>query len=74
MVVHIFTEGFSNIVFILVKTLVKLSIINPHREQVRVNGFGLFMMFMYPGAYVDLSTEHLQVKIQLDLSFAYFFS
>jgi len=30
------------------------------REQVRVNGFGLFMMFMYPGAYVDLSTEHLQ--------------
>ena len=31
------------------------------REQVRVNGFGLFILVMYPGAYVDLSTEHLQV-------------
>ncbi|KAK3097010.1 hypothetical protein FSP39_005560 [Pinctada imbricata] len=31
------------------------------REQVRVNGFGLFLLILYPGAYVDLSTEHLQV-------------
>ncbi|KAK7494826.1 hypothetical protein BaRGS_00013953 [Batillaria attramentaria] len=31
------------------------------REQVRVNGFGLFMLIMYPGAFVDLSSEHLQV-------------
>ncbi|XP_071136525.1 membrane-bound transcription factor site-2 protease-like [Mytilus edulis] len=30
------------------------------REQVRVNGFGLFIFILYPGAYVDLSTEHLQ--------------
>jgi len=28
---------------------------------VRVNGFGLFLLIMYPGAYVDLSTDHLQV-------------
>ncbi|XP_041353823.1 membrane-bound transcription factor site-2 protease-like isoform X2 [Gigantopelta aegis] len=31
------------------------------REQVRVNGFGIFMFVMYPGAFVDLSTEHIQV-------------
>lgn len=31
------------------------------REQVRVNGFGVFLLLMYPGAFVDLSTEHLQV-------------
>lgn len=27
----------------------------------RVNGFGIFMMIIYPGAFVDLSSEHLQV-------------
>ena len=32
-----------------------------YREQVRVNGFGLFFLALYPGAYVDLHTEHLQV-------------
>ena len=26
----------------------------------RVNGFGLFLLLLYPGAFVDLSTEHLQ--------------
>ncbi|XP_021364579.1 membrane-bound transcription factor site-2 protease-like isoform X1 [Mizuhopecten yessoensis] len=31
------------------------------REQVRVNGFGLFLLILYPGAYVDLYTDHLQV-------------
>lgn len=31
------------------------------REQVRVNGFGLFLLIVYPGAYVDLSSEHLQI-------------
>lgn len=31
------------------------------REQVRVNGFGLFLLIIYPGAYVDLYTDHLQV-------------
>ncbi|XP_048767696.1 membrane-bound transcription factor site-2 protease-like isoform X2 [Ostrea edulis] len=31
------------------------------RENVRVNGFGLFLLILYPGAYVDLSTEHLQI-------------
>lgn len=31
------------------------------RENVRVNGFGLFLLILYPGAYVDLSSEHLQV-------------
>ncbi|XP_064618004.1 membrane-bound transcription factor site-2 protease-like [Liolophura sinensis] len=31
------------------------------REQVRVNGFGIFVLLLYPGAYVDLSTEHLQI-------------
>lgn len=30
------------------------------REQVRINGFGLFLLLVYPGAFVDLSTEHLQ--------------
>jgi S2P endopeptidase len=25
-----------------------------------VNGFGIFLLLMYPGAFVDLSTEHLQ--------------
>ncbi|CAH1227363.1 MBTPS2 [Branchiostoma lanceolatum] len=29
------------------------------REQVRVNGFGIFCFVIYPGAFVDLSTEHL---------------
>lgn len=31
------------------------------REQVRVNGFGLFLLILYPGAFVEISTEHLQV-------------
>ncbi|CAF0952100.1 unnamed protein product [Brachionus calyciflorus] len=31
------------------------------REQVRVNGFGVFLMFIFPGAYVDLCTEHIMV-------------
>ncbi|XP_068698090.1 membrane-bound transcription factor site-2 protease-like isoform X2 [Montipora foliosa] len=31
------------------------------REQVRVNGFGMFFMLIYPGAFVDLYTEHLTV-------------
>lgn len=25
----------------------------------RINGFGLFLLLVYPGAFVDLSTEHL---------------
>ena len=33
-----------------------------YREQVRVNGFGLFVMAIYPGAFVDLYTDHLQVS------------
>lgn len=27
----------------------------------RVNGFGMFFMAVYPGAFVDLYTEHLTV-------------
>jgi S2P endopeptidase len=30
-------------------------------EQVRINGFGLFLMFLYPGAFVDLHPDHLAV-------------
>ena len=30
-------------------------------EQVRVNGFGLFVLFFYPGAFVDLHSDHLSV-------------
>ena len=33
---------------------------HPHREQVRVNGFGMFIMAIYPGAFVDLHSDHLQ--------------
>lgn len=43
---------------------IHLTLINLHniyRENVRVNGFGLFLLILYPGAYVDLSSEHLQV-------------
>lgn len=32
-----------------------------HREQVRVNGFGLFVFVVYPGAFVDLFTSHLNL-------------
>lgn len=31
------------------------------REQVRVNGFGIFVTFIFPGAFVDLCTDHLSV-------------
>ena len=31
------------------------------REQVRVNGFGVFVIFVFPGAYVDLCSDHLQI-------------
>ena len=31
------------------------------REQVRVNGFGIFLMFIFPGAYVDLCSDHLMI-------------
>ena len=30
-------------------------------EQVRVNGFGIFVMLLYPGAFVDLHSDHLAV-------------
>lgn len=26
----------------------------------RINGFGVFILIIYPGAFVDLSSEHLQ--------------
>lgn len=32
-----------------------------YREQVRVNGFGIFIMFIFPGAYVDLCSDHLMI-------------
>ncbi|XP_028935907.1 membrane-bound transcription factor site-2 protease [Ornithorhynchus anatinus] len=31
------------------------------REQVRFNGFGIFLFVVYPGAFVDLLTAHLQL-------------
>ncbi|XP_044297632.1 membrane-bound transcription factor site-2 protease isoform X2 [Varanus komodoensis] len=31
------------------------------REQVRFNGFGMFIFIVYPGAFVDLFTTHLQL-------------
>ncbi|MEE6469272.1 hypothetical protein FKM82_008559 [Ascaphus truei] len=31
------------------------------REQVRFNGFGIFIFTVYPGAFVDLFTTHLQL-------------
>ncbi len=31
------------------------------REQVRIDGFGLFVFGIYPGAFVNLHTDHLQV-------------
>uniref|UniRef100_A0A9R1SFD0 Membrane-bound transcription factor site-2 protease n=2 Tax=Cyprinus carpio TaxID=7962 RepID=A0A9R1SFD0_CYPCA len=31
------------------------------REQVRLNGFGVFMFVVYPGAFVDLFTTHLNL-------------
>lgn len=31
------------------------------REQVRLNGFGMFMFVVYPGAFVDLFTTHLNL-------------
>ncbi|XP_006627811.1 membrane-bound transcription factor site-2 protease isoform X1 [Lepisosteus oculatus] len=31
------------------------------REQVRFNGFGMFIFIIYPGAFVDLFTTHLQL-------------
>ncbi|XP_077003290.1 membrane-bound transcription factor site-2 protease-like [Tamandua tetradactyla] len=31
------------------------------REQVRFNGFGIFLFIIYPGAFVDLFTTHLQL-------------
>jgi S2P endopeptidase len=36
-----------------------------YREQVRVNGFGLFLMFIFPGAYVDLHTDHLEIATSI---------
>ncbi|TNN38758.1 Membrane-bound transcription factor site-2 protease [Liparis tanakae] len=30
-------------------------------EQVRVNGFGIFVFVVYPGAFVDLFTTHLSI-------------
>ena len=31
------------------------------REQIRVNGCGYFLFLLYPGAYVDLHQEQLQM-------------
>lgn len=30
-------------------------------EQVKVTGFGVFVLFLYPGAFVDLHSDHLSV-------------
>jgi len=30
-------------------------------EQVRVNGCGYFLFIIYPGAYVDLNSEQVQM-------------
>ena len=30
-------------------------------ENVRINGFGVFIFFLYPGAFVDLHSDHLAV-------------
>ena len=30
-------------------------------EQVKVNGFGVFMLFLYPGAFVDLHSDQLTI-------------
>lgn len=30
------------------------------RENVKINGFGMFLFLIYPGAFVDLYTDHLQ--------------
>lgn len=38
-----------------------LSMCFSHREQVRVNGFGMFVFVVYPGAFVDLFTTHLNL-------------
>lgn len=35
--------------------------LSPRREQVRVNGFGMFVFVVYPGAFVDLFTTHLNL-------------
>ena len=32
-----------------------------HSEQIRVNGCGYFLFLLYPGAYVDLHQEQLQM-------------
>lgn len=46
---------------IVLQLPVRLVVTLFYREQVRVNGFGLFLLIIYPGAFVDLSTEHLQI-------------
>jgi S2P endopeptidase len=35
------------------------------REKVRVNGFGVFVLALYPGAFVDISTDQLQTATPL---------
>ncbi|KAK7881143.1 hypothetical protein WMY93_029552 [Mugilogobius chulae] len=44
------------------------------REQVRVNGFGMFIFVVYPGAFVDLFTTHLNIisPTQQLLAFLFF--
>jgi S2P endopeptidase len=32
-----------------------------YSEQIRVNGCGYFLFLLYPGAYVDLHQEQLQM-------------
>lgn len=48
-------------VFVLVLHRVLLFIWCLLREQVRLNGFGMFMFVVYPGAFVDLFTTHLNL-------------
>jgi len=30
-----------------------------YREQVHVKGFGIFLLILYPGAFVDIATDQL---------------
>jgi S2P endopeptidase len=47
--------------FLYLKIIKAFFVLNNFREQVRVNGFGVFLMFIFPGAYVDLCSDHLLV-------------
>lgn len=55
------SEKMKKTIALKVDLLRNYSLLFIYRENVRINSFGVFILFLYPGAFVELHTDHLEV-------------